>query len=163
MDEPPPWGVSEEAPAKAVEAAPPPQIQESKTSDINDSNQPTEWHEITPLLTLSGRAAEVVKHCVLDSVENNQVKLSLDKYGEDLLAKTTASEIESALSEYYKKPINLLINTQHLSDETPAERTNRKKQERQQIAENLINNDPFVKDLQNRFKAQVVPNSIKPK
>jgi DNA polymerase-3 subunit gamma/tau len=171
MDEPPPWGVSEEPSAKVVKTAPPPQIQESKTkktnlskmSDINDSDQPAKWHEIIPLLALSGRAAEVVKHCILDSIENNQVKLLLDKHGEDLLAKTTALEIEKALGEYYNKPIKLLINIQHLSDETPAERTNRKKQERQQVAENLINNDPFVKDLQNRFKAQVVPNSVKPK
>ncbi|MCK5917592.1 MAG: DNA polymerase III subunit gamma/tau [Cocleimonas sp.] len=170
MDDPPPWVVSEEPPVNTVSTIPPQPIQNNeietayltKTSNLSSLNSPTEWHEIVPLLTLSGRAAEVIKHCILNSIKNNQIKLSLDKYGEDLLAETTASQIETALSEYYNKPINLLINTQHLSNETPAERTGRKTLERQQIAEDLINNDPFVKDLQNRFKAQLVPNSVKP-
>ncbi len=171
MDEPPPWGVAEKSPDQVAEVITPPQVQSNKIEKINlveannsnNSPLPKEWHEIVPLLNLTGRAAELIKHCILNSIKDGKVKLSLDKYGEDLLAPTTASQIEDALSELYNKPINLLINTQHLNDETPAERTGRKNQERQQQAEDLINNDPFVKDLQNRFKAQLVPNSIKPK
>jgi len=175
MDEPPPWGVSEDPATNIVETITPQQVtpqaqsKEIEKADLVEINNaentklPTEWHKIVPLLNLSGRAAELIKHCILNSIEEGKVKLSLDKYGEDLLAATTASKIETALSELYNKPIKLLINTQHLSDETPAERTGRKNQERQQKAEDLMNNDPFVKDLQTRFKAQVVPNSVKPK
>ena len=171
MDEPPPWGVSKEPSVSIIEPAPTQPVQNNeikktesiKPNHFKDEKLPTEWHDIIPLLNLSGRAAELIKHCVLKSIEDGKIKLSLDKYGEDLLAETTASQIETALSELYNKPIKLLINTQHLNNETPAERNERKNQEHQQQAEDLINNDPFVKDLQTRFNAQVVPNSVKPK
>ena len=87
----------------------------------------------------------------------------MDSSGENLLAKSAEQEIETALQTYYNKPISLKINTQRLTEETPAERIERKHQERQKMAEDLMQNDPFVQDLQNRFAAKLVPNSVRPK
>ena len=116
-----------------------------------------------PKLGLIGRPAELAKHCVLTSIEGDHIHLSLDISGENLFAKTAEQEIEAALKTYYNKPVHLHINTQRLTEETPAERIGRKQQERQKAAEDLMQNDPFVQELQSRFNAQLVPNSVKPK
>ncbi len=168
IDDTPPWAVSENPPNRItvnklqyeekIEESP-----QNVKEEINASAIPLQWHEIVPQLNLVGRAKELITHCILSHIENDHIHLSLDKDGEDLLAKSTQLQIETALSEYYNKPVKLLIDTKHLVSETPAERTDRKKQECQQVAENLIKNDPFVKDLQSRFDAQIVPNSVKPK
>jgi DNA polymerase-3 subunit gamma/tau len=134
-----------------------------KSHNTNKSDLITlEWHEIVPKLNLTGRAAELIKHCILKHIEAHKIYLSLDKDGEDLLAKTTELQIETALSEYYNNPMQLIIDTLRLTEETPAARLARKHQESQQIAENLIEHDLFVNELQQRFKAQIVLNSIKP-
>ena len=179
MDDVPPWHLEEPliGAIASYEASPPAKRKHSQYVEEISSN-PThrainkevstdsislEWHDIVPKLNLTGRAAELIRHCVLSHLDGADIHLSLDKDGEDLLAKSTQSQIESALAEYYNKPVKLLIDTKHLSTETPAERTARRRQENQQVAEDLMKNDPFVKNLQSRFNAQIVPNSVKPK
>ncbi|MCK5812951.1 MAG: DNA polymerase III subunit gamma/tau [Cocleimonas sp.] len=172
MDAPPPWHLEQEPPAHVIENYAPQEYVEKRIENPSNTKMseesstdsiPLEWHNIVPRLNLTGRAAELITHCILNHREGTTVHLSLDKSGEDLLAKSTQLQIEMALTEYYNKPVKLLIETTKLNTETPAERTSRKRQERQQVAEDLMKNDPFVKDLQNRFNAQIVPNSVKPK
>jgi DNA polymerase-3 subunit gamma/tau len=170
MDDAPPWLVSE---SSRSDTSP---FEQKKTTKNNlssikkpfdtktlskPSTQNLKWHEIVPKLNLTGLPAELIKHCILHQIKDNQVTLLLDKSGEDLLVSTTQLQIENALKKYYNEAICLLINTQHLTDETPAVRTHRKHQERQQIAEELIKNDPFITALEHKFQAQIVPNSIK--
>ena len=169
IDDMPPWSVSENPSyqnqiavnelgyEEEIKASP-----QNAKEEIEANAIPLQWHEIVPQLNLFGRAKELITHCILNHIENDHIHLSLDKDGEDLLAKSTQLQIETALSEYYNKSVKLVIDTKHLVSETPAARADRKKQESQRMAENLINNDPFVKDLQSRFDAQIVPNSVKP-
>ena len=147
-------------------------VQQIKTTTVKEQDEvpkqstvvgDKKWYEIVPKLGLTGRPAELAKHCVLTSIEGDHINLSLDTSGENLLAKTAEQEIEAALKTYYNKPVHLHINTQRLTEETPAERIGRKQQERQKAAEDLMQNDPFVQELQSRFNAQLVPNSVKPK
>lgn len=172
MDDAPPWLVAE---STNSDSAPFEQKKAPKNNLLPiknpfDSNSPSKpnmqnlkWHEIVPKLNLTGLPAELIKHCLLHQIKDNKVTLLLDKSGEDLLVSTTQLQIENALKKYYNESICLLINTQHLADETPAERTQRKNKERQKIAEELIKNDPFITALEHKFQAQIVSNSIKPK
>ena len=139
---------------------------------------------MVPQLSLGGRAAELIKHCLLESEENGIISLLLDQSSEGLLAESVKQEIESALVEFYgdniklslnvaeaKAPVNISSHTLDSSDnssqinvgnETPAQRNTRLITERQQQAEQKIANDPFVIALQSRFGAKIVPGSIKP-
>ncbi len=142
-----------------------------------------EWHEVIPLLKLGGRSAEIVKHCLL--AENTEYKagiicLNLEAENATLLSESVESEITRALSDFYKQTIKLDLtvtggdeqsSTQSSSTdkkinklaETPAQRITRNVAEVQTQAEKNIASDPFVVELQNRFGAKIVPNSIKPK
>jgi DNA polymerase-3 subunit gamma/tau len=175
MDAVPPWHLEEPptdmvANHESLQAQKQQQYVEERSSnlsnrtidkEVSSESKSLEWHDLIPKLNLTGRAAELIRHCVLNDLDGSAIHLSLDKYGEDLLAKSTQLQIETALAEYYNKPVKLLIDTKHLSTETPADRTARKRQEDQQVAEDLMKNDPFVKNLQSRFNAQIVQNSVK--
>ncbi len=104
------------------------------------------------------------------------ISLLLDRSSEGLLADSVRQQIEQALSHYYGHNVRLSIslaetdsadstesNEKQTANETPAQRSNRLKAEKQQLAEKNIANDPFVVELQNRFGAQIVPGSVKPK
>ena len=154
------------------------------------------WHDVIPQLKLGGRAAEIVKHCLLvGSVDKSGlISLTLDASNATLLSESVEAEISSALSAFYKhtvkldltvsvtveeeslstKPSSSLLASSHSSPlskegqennlaETPAQRTARNAAEVQIQAEKNIVSDPFVVELQNRFGAKIVPNSIKPK
>ena len=140
---------------------------EIKTNPVEvDLNQP--WHAVVPQLKLSGRANELIKHCLLESHENGIISLILNKDSEDLLADTTKQEIQSALVSFYGADVRLDLcvaktKTANNEAETPAQRNDRKILETQQQAQHNIETDPFVRELQSRFNAQIVPGSIKAK
>jgi len=177
MDDAPPWGEAKPTESRVVDVVegskPKKPLEKIEVKQEKVSVAPKEpsavtsgdleWHKIVPQLGLTGRTAELAKHCVLTSIDDSKVELSIDTSGENLLAKTAEQEIEVALKAYYNKPLNLQISTQRLTAETPAERVGRKQQERQQSAENLMQNDTFVQDLQQRFNARIVPKSVQPK
>ncbi len=137
------------------------------------------WHEVVPNLGLSGRAAELVKHCLLARQEEGIIGLTIEKGNEGLLSDSIEAEIKKALCRYYNADYQLELKVQEISmddlveenstgtenpvQETPAQRAQRKVKETQQQAEINIQSDPFVIELQNRFNAKIVPGSIKPK
>jgi len=158
------------AESKAEEPAP------SKTEKPKEFIKTNKWHEIIPQLSLQGRSAELIKHCLLESKENGIISLVLDKSSEGLLAEQIHTEIELALGEYYDEFLTLKISIDEVEvvetvgdvvksedKETPSRRTMREKNEVQLQAEQNIEADPFVIELKNRFGAQVVPGSVQPK
>ena len=152
-----------------------PKLEESpprKTEKPKEFIKTSKWHEIIPQLSLQGRSAELIKHCLLERKENGTISLVLDKSSEGLLADKIHTEIELALGEYYDEFLTLTISIDEMDvaknnvnddKETPSQRTTREKNEVQQQAEQNIEADPFVIELKNRFGAQVVPGSVQPK
>ena len=146
----------------------PTSLSQNKPQQANP-NQP--WYAVVPQLQLSGRANELIKHCLLDSHENGIISLILNKDSEDLLADTTKHEIQSALVNFYGDEVRLDLRVAESTitadadkqNETPAQRNDRKILETQQHAEHNIETDPFVQELQSRFGAQIVPGSVKAK
>ncbi len=178
IEKPPPWDVLPEELQNAVSQStanksiavekPKPVINDTFTSKAVVKPE-TEWHKIIPQLNLEGRAAELIKHCLLDHQESGIISLTLDKSSEDLLADSTQETVQAALCEYFgnKTQLDIIVAVSTIEHkngvETPAQRSIRKVEELQQQAEQNIASDPFVIELQNRFGAQIVPRSVKPK
>ena len=143
--------------------------EKSKQNTNPNSNQP--WYAVVPLLKLSGRANELIKHCLLESHENGIISLVLNKDSEGLLAESTKEEIQEALNNFYSDTVRLDLRVaetviesgDNSGNETPAQRIDRKIFETQQQAEKNIATDPFICELQSRFGAQIVPGSVKAK
>lgn len=168
---PPPWEeMPEELQDQPQQHFVTPEIDSRPSVDLK-----LEWHEVVPQLQLSGRAAELIKHCLLASQENGIIALTLDQGSESLLADTIRQEIETALLDFYGSEYKLELTIADATVdaaqnegsspelETPAQRNIRKTQESQQQAEENIETDPFVIELKNRFGAQIVPGSVQPK
>lgn len=173
-EELPPELERERDPVVAVNSKPISAPKTNKQADIeskpNHPNNKQQWHEVVPQLTLSGRAAELIKHCLLVKQDSGIISLSLDKSSEGLLADSIQQEIEIALSAFYNEKLNLTLAvddtevvTSNSQGETPAQRSSREKTEVQRQAEQNIATDPFVLELQDRFGAQIVPGSVHPK
>jgi len=184
-EELPPWDVLPEelqAPPIATTPIKAPEVKHKYLSNKSVDNQTSEdlspveykkrseqnWFDVVPQLKLGGRAAELIKHCLLESQENGMISLVLDQGSAGLLAESVQLEIQTALIDFYGKKVTLQLSIAESSNqvpqktETPAQRNTRKIDERQQQAEQNIASDPFVIELQNRFGAQIVPGSVHP-
>lgn len=107
--------------------------------------------------------AEFARHCLLKELQAHQWIIELDVAGEQLHTPTTEKELLKALQNYYNDSgLQIRIQVGKLNAETPAKRVKRLAQERQQLAEQSIQQDDFVQHLIQHYGGQIVPGSIKP-
>ncbi len=170
-DDVPPWDEALTSTAVIIEAKTP--VLEIVPNTSSQKSLP--WHQVVTQLSLSGRASELIKHCLLESQENGIISLVIEKGSAGLLSDSIQQEIQTALLDFYGNEYVLELRIAEIiesvsadsesvvTNETPAQRAQRKIQERQQRAEKNIASDPFVIELQNRFGAQIVPGSVQTK
>ena len=122
-----------------------------------------DWHPMLPQLGLTDMALPLAQHCLLGEVTAEQVTLLLDTSGENLRMELAEQQIQSALIQYFGRELKLCIVLQNLTDETPEQRGLRNQRERQAMAEQAIQMDPFVQKLQKELGAVIVGGSIRPR
>lgn len=113
-------------------------------------------------LALSGMAQQLAEHCVLDSMTDTQVRLLLLPEGSNLQTSLSEQSLKQALEKHLAHPIHLTIQVRAFTEETPSQRRVRMLQERQQLAEQVIEQDEFVRALREHFGAVIIPGSVRP-
>ncbi len=121
-----------------------------------------QWHDILPKLGLGGMALQLAEHCVLKSMDALNVVLSLDSEGINLQTRNTEEQLTHALREYLGGSPQVVLEAGHSQVETPGQRRVRLGKERQLQAEQAVEQDPFVRQLKERFGARVIPGSVRP-
>jgi DNA polymerase-3 subunit gamma/tau len=121
------------------------------------------WSDIVAQLNLSGFVKELANNTTLESFHDGELSLVLDEACSRLLNKERETELKHALDAKFGRAIRLTVRTGKPSVETPARERLRMQDERQQAAVRAIQDDPNVRALQERFGAQVNPNTIRPK
>jgi len=139
------------APATPV-AAPPPVVVQF------DGN----WAGLVEALNLRGMVKQLAVNCTLQEKSSTEVKLTLNKENEQLLNPVMLKKLEEALCTSLQQKLKLTIELGEQQVESPARTTARNQSERQQSAEETIQQDPMVQALKENFNAEVVPNSVKP-
>jgi DNA polymerase-3 subunit gamma/tau len=149
--------------AKLVAAEPMP-VQQSDAPQTVTMTANLDWNALLSQLNLQGMARELAKNCVLASFEEGRVVLILAPQFKHLQSNKIAHEkLQSALAEYFVKPIRLAVELGATKDvATPASVEQHEKQARQQQAEEAIKLDAFVREAQTHFGAQVIESSIRP-
>ncbi len=71
-------------------------------------------------------------------------------------------KLQEALSNYLGEKIKLEISVGEATTESPAQTAARNVAEKQQAAEQSIEQDPMVQALKDNFGAEIVPNSVRP-
>jgi len=119
-----------------------------------------DWSSIIEAIGLGGMEQLLASNCTLTSREGSQWNLVLGSEHKQLHNDRFEKRIETALQDYFKEKIKLSIEHGEQVAETPAMKTVRHNEERQQQAETEVANDSVVQSLQDRFGATV--QAVKP-
>jgi len=157
------------APAKPVETTPPP-VTPAPAEPIEPIEAATpapvklddNWAGLVEAMNLRGMVKQLAVNCTLKEKSSTEVKLTLNKDNEQLLNPALQKKLEEAMCTSLQQNLKLQIELGSLDIESPAQTMARNQAERQQSAEDMINQDPMVQALKENFNAEVVPNSVKP-
>lgn len=143
--------ISKTEPIKPLEELPPPA-----------TGLAAEWIELFPQLKLSGITGSIASNCCLIAKDEYRWSFQLDPMQQALFNDNQKKRITDAINALFDSAIQLDISIEKPGQETPAQRDQRKKIERQVAAEQSISNDPMVKKMIEVFSATVENESIKP-
>ena len=120
-----------------------------------------DWSEIIAAMNINGRTKELANNCVLADLDDNRCELLLDPSFQRVGNKAEQN-LQTALQNYFGKPLKLEIKSQSTQQLTPAIEQQQARENLQQAAIDSINNDPNVTNLKENFAARILPGSIEP-
>ena len=121
-----------------------------------------DWHRIVAALGVGGMARELGQHCELRRIEEVQIVLCLSPAHRHLQMKSAQDKLQQAVSDYFGRPLRLLIEVGETAGETPAAAATKLRQERRQQAVASVEEDAFVREVIDVFDATLIESSIKP-
>ena len=122
----------------------------------------SDWESVVQALDIKGMVKQLAVNCIMQAKEGSVVSLLLSEAHKQLLNANGEQRLQQALSQYYGQAMQLKISVGQATEETPAQVTARQAAERQQQAEQAIEQDPFVQAVKEKFDAEVVPGSVRP-
>jgi DNA polymerase-3 subunit gamma/tau len=128
------------------------------------SDHPGDWHSLLAKLDIRGFAAQLASNGVCRHLDNERIVLEVAR-SNALLATDSACEVlQNALAETWgtAKAPHLQVKVVDTVDDTPAQRVEANAEQRQVDAVASIENDPIVRQLQDRLGARLRPETIKP-
>jgi DNA polymerase-3 subunit gamma/tau len=136
------------------------QIVEAKKPVPNDAG---DWFSIVKSLKVMGLTRELANNCTLKKLDDAQCLLTIERGKSSIRSDKTEGQLERALQERFAETVKLKIEISEVAEvETPAEVIKRQGDERQQSAEESIQNDENVRVLKELFDAKEILGSIKP-
>ncbi|MDD2670634.1 DNA polymerase III subunit gamma/tau [Zoogloea sp.] len=123
-----------------------------------------DWHALQDQIGLGGFNLQLAQHSELLGVSDNCFSLRLANDQKHLLQinRNGAEKLQEALSAYFARPIRVSIEVGEISTETPAQRNQADRAERHAAAVSALRQDPFVRELFERFDATLEEASVKP-
>ncbi|RLA19392.1 MAG: hypothetical protein DRQ61_11620 [Gammaproteobacteria bacterium] len=122
-----------------------------------------DWFAIVKSLKVMGLTRELANNCTLKELDDKQCLLQLERNKASIKSDKTESQLERALQVEFGETLKLKIEIAEASEtETPAEVIKRHNDEKQQQAEESIQNDENVRVLKELFDAKEILGSIKP-
>ncbi|MES9971406.1 MAG: DNA polymerase III subunit gamma/tau C-terminal domain-containing protein, partial [Candidatus Thiodiazotropha sp.] len=126
------------------------------------SNDPSDWGSFVNALKLGGITSQLAHNCSFVSWDGETLRLTLDASMKQLRVGQAEKRLLESVSKCLGKEIKLQIKEAIPEDETPAMRQKRQQQERQQAAEAKLKSDPLVREMEERFSAHLLTDSIRP-
>jgi DNA polymerase-3 subunit gamma/tau len=122
-----------------------------------------DWHGLLESLKLGGMVRELAHHCELAEQSEGAIRLRLDPAHKSLVMnKAPQEKLQAALATHFGRPLKLTIDIGELNGETPAQRAQNARTERQNRAIESLEQDAFVRDMIETFDATISEQSIKP-
>ena len=153
-------------PARPFEAAPP--VVAAAVAVPVATGEPLppdlDWHALQGELGLGAMNLQLAQHCELVGVAADLLKLRLSQSQRHLLQinKAGPEKLQEALTAHFGRPVRVAIEIGEIATETPAQRNQAEKAERLAAAVASLEQDPFVRELIERFDATLEEASVKP-
>ena len=152
--------VNEPVPAKRMpERAAEPNLNDNVAPPLLASGN---WAEILVLAGLGGVTGTLAANCELDSYSDGRCVLKLSANHASLWNSNHEQKISKALETIYGHAVQVSIEVGETSVETPAQITERRREESQSKAVADIENDQHVQQLISNFDGRLDLNSISP-
>jgi DNA polymerase-3 subunit gamma/tau len=113
-------------------------------------------------MTLSGLAKELAQNCELRELTAERCFLRLPPSLGHLQMKANVDKLQQGLTDYFGRSVLLRIELAQTEMETPAVAVSRERRQRQDSAQQSVENDFFVRDAVDLFDASLIEASIKP-
>ncbi|MCO7638506.1 DNA polymerase III subunit gamma/tau [Pseudomonas sp. S 311-6] len=117
------------------------------------------WYEVAASLPVTGLASELARHSEWLGVKGNTIRL---KVAARTLAEVNGRDrLRHCLEEYFGCRVNLDIEVAETGEGTAYAVDEAVRAERQRVAEETVQADPFVQELERDFDARVYPGSVR--
>lgn len=121
------------------------------------------WRQIIEQLALGGLVKQLAVNCMLKQREGNKIVLQIASGHGNLIHPKAKQRLQQALGEYFNIDAQLHIEmADRIEEESPAQAVQREIVQRQQQAEQSVEEDSFVRSLKDNFNAELIPGSVKP-
>ena len=117
------------------------------------------WEAIVGALGLIGMTGQLARNCAMTQLTAEEIELSLPKAQERLLEGAHHGKLKAALQQRFGETFRVTFKVVSGDVHTPAVVEKREQNERQAQAIAAIENDPFVKELQESFGGNVKKSS----
>ena len=112
---------------------------------------------------MGGLVKQLAINCTLKQRDGNNIVLQIAAGHSNLVNAKAKQRLQQALGEYFNIDANLEIEvTRQIDSESPAQTIQREAVQRQQQAEQSIDEDSFTRTLKEKFNAEIIPGSVKP-
>ena len=118
---------------------------------------PSRWPELCARLALGGVTGQLAANCTVRGYTDTTVDLALGPEHAQLLTTAARAKLESALGDYFGRPMRLRVDVgarAEDSPESPAERDAREENERAERASRELREMPDFQDLLSRFEGE---------
>ncbi len=138
---------------------------EIKNQPLNTQSENTtdDWEKLLPKLNLSGMTLQLARHCAFKSFENNCYELQLDAKQAPLSNEKSRERLQTALSDYYKKSIQLKIGLSENLSTSPHAREEMTKTHKKEKAHKELLHDDQLQAVLSTFNTQLQPGQIETK
>ncbi len=156
-------GAASRAPAATPSASKevPEQAKVDVSSSSMESAERCDWHELIPRLSLGGMSAQLAAHCSMEKWQDDKLNLHLDPVCEGLLGSMAEERLQQAIDKYCAKHVELVFNIGSAEAETPAQRAERARCEKEAAAVAAMQNDPLVQALEETMDAELIVDSVR--
>jgi len=151
-------------PASALKEIPKQTVPETTVAAGRQGEQ-CDWHDLVPKLSLGGMSAQLAAHCSVESWQQSKLSLNLDPVCQGLIGSLAEERLQQAIDRYCGRHVQLVFKTSAASAdvETPAQRAEKARCEKEAAAVTAMQNDPLVQALEEKMDAELIVDSVKPR
>ena len=120
------------------------------------------WAQLLERMQLDGLIANLARHAMLTSREENEWHLLLDPGHQPMATDARVRELGEAISAYMGKPVRLRVSFESGGEDSPAQRDERARKAQLARAREALRTDPVINALVTEFDGRLDEDSIEP-